>query len=69
MSDDGDDAVKRKVDPVAWLLGGILAVLLAVFGYVVKLTGDVACVTTQVKYLNEQMHDVADMVGELWRAK
>ena len=35
----------------------------------IKLTADVACATTQVKALNEQMHDVADMVGELWRAK
>jgi len=62
--------VRRKpIDPVSWLLGGILAVLLAVFGYVVKLTADVACATTQVKYLNEQMQDVAKMVGELWRAR
>ena len=60
---------RKPIDPVSWLLGGILAVLLAVFGYVVKLTADVACATTQVKYLNEQMKDVAEMVGELWRAK
>jgi len=62
--------VRRKpIDPASWLLGSILAVLLAVFGYVVKLTADVACAATQVKALNEQMHDVAEMVGELWRAK
>ena len=61
--------MRKRVDPTSWLLGGILAVLLAIFGYVVKLTGDVACATTQVKYLNEQMKDVAEMVGELWRAK
>ena len=60
---------RKPIDPVSWLLGGILAVLLAVFGYVVKLTADVACATTQVKYLNEQMQDVAKMVGELWRAR
>ena len=60
---------RKRTDPVQWLLGGILAVLLATFGYVVKLTADVACATTQVKMLNEQMDDVARMVGELWRAK
>ena len=60
---------RKPIDPVSWLLGGILAVLLAVFGYVVKLTADVACAATQVKYLNEQMQDVAKMVGELWRAR
>ena len=60
---------RKPLDLTQWLLGGIFGVLLAVFGYVVKLTADVACATTQVKALNEQMHDVADMVGELWRAK
>lgn len=60
---------RKRTDPVQWLLGGILAVLLAVFGYVVKLTGDVASVKTRVEVMAEQMKDVARMVGELWRAK
>jgi recombinational DNA repair protein (RecF pathway) len=59
----------KKVDPTQWLLAGILTVLLAAFGYILKLTADVTCAKTQVEMLNTQMSDVARMVGELWRAK
>ena len=55
----------KAVDPTQWLLGGILAVLLAIFGYVVKLTSDCATVSAQVKILNEQMHDTAELVSKL----
>ena len=58
--------VKHKpVDATQWLLTGIFAVLLAIFGYVVKLTADVACCRTQVEALNSQMHDAAELVSKL----
>jgi hypothetical protein len=54
---------------IQWAAGVMLTVLLAIFGFVLKLTADVSCAKTQVETLNEQMKDVAEMVGELWRAR
>lgn len=52
-----------------WLAGAAVTLLLAIFGYLLKLGADVACARTEINALNRQMHDVAEMVGELWRAK
>ena len=52
-----------------WAAGIVLTVSLAMFGFILKLTADVACAKAQVETLNEQMYDVAEMVGELWRAR
>jgi hypothetical protein len=61
-----DGAVKRnRIDPTQWLLGGILAVLLAIFGYLMCLRGEVSAIGAQVKVLNDQMHDSAELVGKL----
>lgn len=62
--------MKSKTNPLlTWLCGATLTVLLTLFGFILKLTADVATVMAQTKALNEQMRDVAQMVGELWRAQ
>ncbi len=59
---------KKTFDPATWLLGGIFAVLLAILGYVVTLSRDMASTKVEVRYLKEQMQSVAEYVGPLWLA-
>jgi len=66
---------RNRVDPTQLLLGGILVVLLAIFGYIIVLTRDTATTKAEtqglardVKELKEQMHDAAEYIGPLWLA-
>ncbi len=51
-----------------WIGGLIVTLLLAIFGFILKLTADVARALTQVEVLSQQMRDVAEHIGELVRA-
>jgi hypothetical protein len=52
-----------------WAAGIVLTVSLATFGFILKLTADIASLKADRTTANEQMHDVAEMIGELWRAR
>ena len=51
-----------------WIGGLIVTLLLAIFGFILKLTADVARALAQVEVLSQQMRDVAEHIGELVRA-
>ena len=58
--------MKRKpVDATQWLLTGILAVLLAEFGYIMKLTADVSCLKTKAEVYDQQWRDTAELISKL----
>lgn len=66
----GDSAVRRKrLDPVPWLLSGIFAVLLAIFGYIISLDRTTTRTATRLEALEAQMAQVAEYVGPLWMAR
>ena len=63
------DGVRRKTtDPTSWLLGGILVVLLAIFGYLISLNTLATRTATRLDALESQMRDVAGYIGPLWLA-
>ena len=59
---------RKTTDPTSWLLGGILVVLLAIFGYLISLNTLATRTATRLDALESQMRDVAGYIGPLWLA-
>ena len=60
-------AVKLDV-LLKWIGGLVVTLLLAIFGFILKLTADGARALAQIEVLSQQMRDVAEHIGELVRA-